>query len=347
MISNKLFKKFCKERNIKNSTSKGYASSIKHFTSFNNKPIEKLIKEALTEEEKNIPQKDRKIKKILIKYRNHLLESNMSTNTAKTYFTRIKTFYSHFEVEIPKLPTPKYNKEYETSYFDLPTKEHIKQALNISTSEMKAVILFMSSSGTSKKETLSLTINDFIKATSSYHNEDSIEQVISKLDKKDNIIPTFYLKRVKTDKYYHTFCSPEATIAIIEYLKTRPNLKKQDKLFDLTNSLLMTRFQAINDHMDWGFKGKYRFFRSHTLRKFHASNIGLSAENVDALQGRSKSQVHEAYIKTNPKKLKELYIKAMKNVMINNPEDMDEKPIKQEISININIFLAGKEYNIL
>ena len=30
--------------------------------------------------------------------------------------------------------------------------------------------------------------------------------------------------------------------------------------------------------MKWGFKGKYRFFRSHTLRKFHASNIGLSAE---------------------------------------------------------------------
>ena len=69
--------------------------------------------------------------------------------------------------------------------------------------------------------------------------------------------------------------------------------------------------------MNWGFKGKYRFFRSHTLRKFHASNIGLSSEYIDILQGRSKNKVHDTYIKTNPQKLKEIYISVMENVMIN------------------------------
>ena len=96
--------------------------------------------------------------------------------------------------------------------------------------------------------------------------------------------------------------------------------------------------------MKWGFKGKYRFFRSHTLRKFNASNIGLSAEYVDALQGRSKNEIHETYIKTNPTKLKEIYMSVMKNVLIfENGEDMVKK---QEFNIIINVFLSGKEYNI-
>ena len=114
-------------------------------------------------------------------------------------------------------------------------------------------------------------------------------------------------------------------------------------MFDFTNSSLVNRFQDINDDMGWGFKGKFRFFRTHTLRKFHASNIGLSVEYIDSLQGRSKNEIHERYVKTNPEKLKKIYISAMKNVMI----QMNEEKIKnEEFTIVINVFLSGKEYNI-
>ena len=63
----------------------------------------------------------------------------------------------------------------------------------------------------------------------------------------------------------------------------------------------------MNDKLNMGFVGRYRFFRSHALRKFHASNIGLSADIVDELQGRAKTKVHEAYIKTNPEAEGDLY----------------------------------------
>ena len=245
----------------------------------------------------------------------------------------------------PHLPQAKYDKIYETNYLDLPTREHIHESLLISSIDLKAVILFMSSSGTAKAETLSLTVEHFIQGTQEYHHGGSIKFILETLDKKTNVVPTFYLKRIKTDKYYYTFCSPEASLAIVKYLKTRENLKLEDKLFDFTSSLLLTRFQEINDKMEWGFKGKYRFFRSHTLRKFHASNIGLSAEYIDSLQGRSKNEVHETYIKTNPKKLKEIYKSAMKNVMIYENKGPEIK--KQEFNIIINVFLSGKEYNII
>lgn len=267
----------------------------------------------------------------------------MSSNSVKTYFSKIKTFYRHFEVEIPSLPIMKYEKSYESSYLDLPTKRHIAQVVDSVSIDFKALVLFMVSSGTAKAETLSLTVADFIDATYEYHNGGSIENVLDSLSKMDNIVPTFYLKRIKTDKYYYTFCSPEATDYIVRYLQIRPNLSLNDKLFDFTNAALLSKFQKVNDDMGWGFKGRYRFFRSHTLRKFHASNIGLTAEYIDALQGRSKNAVHEAYIKTNPQKLKSLYEKVMDNVIIFKKEN---SKVMEEFHITINVFLSDKDYRI-
>ena len=343
-MNSKLFKNFCKERNIKKSTINGYESALNLYEKFHNESIENLFKEARYEENKRIPLKDRKIKKRLVDFRIFLIESDLAPSTSRTYFAKVKSFYQHFEVELPRLQQAKYDKIYETNYLDLPTKRHIYEAVEISSIDMKAVILFMASSGTAKAETLSMTVEDFINATNDYHNGGTLEYILDTLTKKDNIIPTFYLKRIKTDKYYYTFCSPEASEYIVKYLKTRQNLKLTDQLFEFTSSSLINHFQEINDNMNWGFKGKYRFFRTHTLRKFHASNIGLSAEYVDALQGRSKNEVHETYIKTNPKRLKEIYVKTVKNVMIF--EDKKEE-VTQEFTIVINVFLSGKEYNII
>lgn len=90
-------------------------------------------------------------------------------------------------------------------------------------------------------------------------------------------------------------------------------------------------------------RGVFVFFRSHSLRKFHASNIGLSAEYVDALQGRSKSIIHQTYIKTNPQKLKEMYESVMGNVLIN---ASSKSEVHQEFTIVVNVFMSGKQLNI-
>lgn len=344
MYYSKFFNKFIRERNVRDSTVTGYLSSIKKYESFHRKSIDDLINEALEEEGNNVPLKSRKLKGRLLRYRTHLLKSNLSQNTVRSYFTKIKTFYEHFEIEIPHLPQAKYAREYETNYLDLPSKDHIRMALDISTLDLQAVILFMSSSGTAKAETLSLSVKDFILATRDYHTNGPLNEILNQLNKKENVIPTFYLKRIKTDKYYYTFCSSEASQCIVKYLLTRQDLKLEDKLFDFTYSTLLARFQEINDYYNWGFKGKYRFFRSHTLRKFHASNIGLSAEYIDALQGRSKNEIHSTYIKTNPDKLKEIYLSVMGNVLINKSKP---KEVTQEFTIVINVFLSGKEYNIM
>ena len=346
MKNNKILLKFCKDRNIKDSTKKGYISTLKKYTAFHNMTVEELLNEAYTDEEKRIILKNRKIKNRLLDYRTYLMSLEMSHNTVKTYFSKLITFYLHFEIEIPKLPDLKYNKNYETNYFDLPTKTHIQEAINHVPLGFQALILFMSSSGTAKAETLSLTVNDFIKGTSDYYKSSNIEDILNELDSREDIIPTLYLKRIKTDKYYYTFCSTEASKYIVKFLKSRKNITLNDKLFPYSSSSVITKFQEINDKMNWGFKGNYRFFRSHTLRKFHASNIKLGVEYVDALQGRSKNTVHEAYIKTNPKELKEIYKKSMPNIFILEKEKKNKEKKKEDIHITINIFLSDTSYNI-
>ena len=342
-MKNKNLKQFSHARNIKKSTLKGYESSLNKYVKFNEMTIEELVEEAQNEEKRKIPLKNRTLKKRLIDFRNYLLNSDLSTKTAKTYFSKIKAYYRHYEIEIPILPKVSYDKPYETNYLDLPKHSDIKKAIDASSPLMKAIILFMISSGTAKAETLSLTIDNFIKATEEYHSGGTVENILNELENK-NIVPTFYLKRIKTNKYYYTFCTDEATQFIIKYLRTRNNLKVEDKLFDITDSSLSLKFRQINDSIGWGFKGKYRFFRPHTLRKFNASNIGLSREYVDLIQGRGKDELYTAYIKTNPQKLKTIYKSAMHNVEI---YKKDSTIKKEEFTIVINVFLSGKEYNII
>lgn len=68
----------------------------------------------------------------------------------------------------------------------------------------------------------------------------------------------------------------------------------------------------INQELKLGKVGTYNRFRSHMLRKFHASTLynaknGLTLEEIDSLQGRGKNTVHSAYFMENPKILKQKY----------------------------------------
>ena len=335
-----LIKKYSNDKNIKESTMEGYTSAIRKYERFHNKNIEDLLAEAKSEE--TLPLNKRKIKRQLISFRKYLIASDLSSRSAKTYFSKIKTFYRFHDIEIPYIPNVKYNPDYQTNYNDLPTREHIKKAVEISEVGLQAMILFMASSGTAKAETLSLTVKDFIKATDSYHNSGSIAEVLDALENKC-VIPAFYLKRIKTDKYYYTFCTPEAAAYIIKYLKSRPNLKKSSKLFNYSSSAVTAKFREINDSNNWGFRGRYRFFRPHALRKFHASNISLSPDSVDELQGRGKSEVHDAYIKTRPEELEKKYRSKMCNVEILKSKETHKD---DEFNIYINVFVGDRTINI-
>ena len=55
----------------------------------------------------------------------------------RTYFSRIKTFYRHFEIELPYLNDIKFDEEYLSSYFDLPTRGDIRKVCSISSNAFR------------------------------------------------------------------------------------------------------------------------------------------------------------------------------------------------------------------
>lgn len=309
-----LLNDFVKTRNLSSRTKHGYKDSLKKYTSFHNVSFVNLLNEADQDEDDGIRWKNRKLKQRLIHFRIFLYE-NFMIATAKVHFQRILTLYRHFEIEIHELPkiSVKSCKQYKPITFeDLPTKEIIRNAVELSNPVMRAIILFMSSSGCARRETLNLTIQDFIDASYEYHRKKDIKEALLILKELDDVIPTFRIRRQKTNKFYFTFCSPDASKEIVNYLLNNRKLDSKDKLFKINLDYLNNNFGKINDELGLGKAGAYNRFRSHMLRKFHASTLynaenGLSLEEIDALQGRKKDDTHSSYFMENPQNLKLKY----------------------------------------
>lgn len=323
MNDQELIEEFAKARNIKARTLLGYKHVFNTYKEYTGKQLTELLKEAEKEEEQGIRWKHRTIKKRLIGYRNYL-QDKYCVSTVKLNFSRLLTFYRHHEIEIHDLPsfnTKNARESTPLNFKDLPDKDIIKHALKIATPIMRAIILFISSSGCARRETLNLTIGDFIEATKDYHNSNNIYEVIDLLKDEHDVIPTFTLKRQKTGNHYITFCSPEATSEIINYLLSiNKPLKNEEGLFKINLYYFNREFSRLNDLLKLGKRGNYNRFRSHMLRKFHASqlyNDGMSLEDVDSLQGRGKDSTHSSYFMDDPEKLREKYIEHLNAVTIN------------------------------
>lgn len=321
-----LLEYFAKTRRIQPITLDSYKIFTKQYAELNGMTMCELIQEAEEEEEQGIRWAKRTLRKRLLEYRSFLYD-NYSLATAKARFSKMKAFYKHFAIEIHDFPMiADINTEKSHMRFqDLPTKSIIKKALKIAKPVMRCIILFMSSSGSAKAETRSLTIQSFINAINneiySYCDSDDIYEIIRKLQGRKDIVPLFTLKRIKTNKSYYTFCSPEATMEILDYLATREKLKPEDPLFDISYQLFSTAFEEINDKLGLGrLENGRRRFTSHMLRKYHASQLyaaKVPMEIVDTLQGRGKDQTHSSYFYENPLSLKEVYVEHVSCLVIN------------------------------
>lgn len=337
-----------------------YIRSVNQYSKFHKMTMEELINEA--ESEENKPWKKRKLKRRLLTFRHHLIEK-YKKNTVSTYFTQVVAVYKYFEIEIGELTKPNqrsFNIPGEVTFDELPTHKEISQVLHVAPLWFQATILFMTSSGCARKETIEMTIGQFKKATQPYHNKTDIIEALNVLKDTENVIPTFKLKREKTNKYYYTFCSPEAVNKIVEYLLTdrteilkdgtlkRIKLSDEDKLFDKAENYLPVAFYRYNELFNFGEASDgFNRFRSHMMRKFHSNHLkkaGMSESDIDALQGRTKSSTRAAYFLDDPNILMKKYIEhfqcllielQVNNIDLKSPEfiELEKKLIKKETEV--------------
>lgn len=324
MKNNALLKNLFITFNHSEGTKRAYVYALEKYATFFEMELDELLREAEREESEGIKWKHRKIKFRLLEFRQYLLE-NYALNTVKSVMINVIKFYKFYDVEIyelPKINEKSIQKPQPIYFSDLPDKKIIRDALDIANPVMKALILFICSSGCARAECLSLTIQDYIDALSEYipNKNMSIFEVIDLIDDDETIIPTFNIRRKKTNKYYTTYCSPEAVKAINAHILSRTDtVTNESKLFKIAVNYLTVSFEKINDDLGLGKIGPYNRFRSHMLRKFHASalyNDGMSLDDVNDLQGKAKNKTDQAYFMINPEDLKYTYIEHLPAVTI-------------------------------
>lgn len=330
-----ILNKFMAEKKLASSSKNTYKAAVKMYESIIGKSLDELIEEADREEEEGIRWKKRSLKNYLVTFRNYLY-ANKSENTARRYFSCIKTIYFHFEIEIHKLPSfnsKQIRKTYVMDFDDLLKKEQLIDAYYEANNLFKCLILFGISSGMSKIDMLNLTVKDWLCANEKYINVTNSDEIVYKLMELKNkeVIPCFKGNRQKTDSKYITFCSPEAAEHINQYLIGRDatlreehntSLQLTDKVFDVTPEHVSYTFTKINNKLNLGKVGECGRFRCHMLRKFHAStlhnctNVVWTVEEIDTLQGRSMDMTHQAYFKNSREKLYEKYVECVDELML-------------------------------
>ena len=336
------------ERNSSKSTQVTYSRSCRYYEAMTGHTIKECLDIADDEEYNNIRWKNTQTRKWILEYREWCYE-NYNVSTAQLYLTAILTIYRHFEITIPPLPyfskkglrrTPPIN------YNDLPDRELLSECLQVGTPLTRAIILFMSSSGMSRIDVLNLTIDDYLEATSDYHDhQDSVKYAIKDMLEED-IIPTFNLRRQKTGQEYITFCSHEATKSINTYLLTRTEILTRDRpLFKINERYINMIFERLSGYFVLEkMPNGYNRLTPHMLRRYHATQLaesGMSTDHINMLQGRVVQGVaHQSYIRIKPDHLKDEYIKALPYLVI---EDVNKYRTQTQILTEENKQLKQKQ----
>ena len=322
--------KVCEELfpNSSENTKKAYTTTIRKYESFHKISMENLIREALEEQENNVPEHQLSIYNRIMDFQSYLID-NYVHSTIKHDITRIKTIYKRSRVRLPYFPPldPKNCKHNDfIDYYEVITKDEIKLALPYLTDNLQARVMLMATGGYSLNETDTMTVRKFLDELYPYHHEKDPNLAMRILAAQDNIVWVSKMVRVKTQKPYYGFCNPETTQAIAKSWVDK--VKDIDaKLFRQTKQWVTRQMGGVNDALGFGKAGGFRRFTPHPLRRFNATNLNgaslsyeeeMQIRNIDELQGRGMTDTQSRYIKTNPLKQKLLYVKVMNNVSLYN-----------------------------
>lgn len=316
MNTEEIIQEIVEIKNLSKGRKRTYQIVLKQYEQCHGMTIQELINEAEEDEDNAIPLRRRRIKQRILKYRQSQQEQNLQHSSINTKIQLIKALYNYYELQLPRIPQIKITQTEQIT--DIPTKKHIQQALNNTTNPChKAIITLQASSGCARTELLNLTIQDFIQATKEYHHSQDIRQVLQELQYQHKIIPTFHIHRQKTNIQYYTFCSPEATQYIIQYLQQRQfkeELTPNTPLFHLKRGSYIAMYRHINDKNRFGRLKTRIFFHSHAMRKYFATTLlknQVDSLSVHFLLGHHIDDVTDAYMKADPRALKLTYMNVV------------------------------------
>ena len=314
--NSKIFKEFKEDKNAAENTIKSYIDSLTWYCYFCKMTPDQLIDEAKQEQKDKIELSERKLRSKIIKFKPFLSKQEFTRYTIKTRIKNVKAFYSFFGVTIPDIPIQPLKHEDELTFNDLPTIDHIRQAIESTANPKHRLMIMISCSmGLGSAEIRLITRRDYFLATKEFHKKSNLDEALVAMDGRKDIFPLFKLRRKKTGMTFFSCCTPETNQFFIEYLKTTDNSNLDEPIIKLSDNGFNNVYKKINDKFNWGMTGKSRFFASHKLRKFHSSTID-DERLANHLQGRKTDPITDTYYKQNPEKAREKYKKHVNQLTV-------------------------------
>lgn len=346
-----IYSEWFTKKNLAKGTRGTYRVSAEDFKKFVGLSLSEIIDKAEEEEESGIRLRKRSVNKYLIGYKAYLEEKNYAPGTLNNKMAAILSLFQAFDIQVPKINLPKGDISLEKNFKKPPTRKQIQTMISVANARDRALIYFLALTGTASNEARNLTVKNFLDAAG-----EAIGKKISDLDKlfeyEDEILKeilTLTMVRQKVNYRYQTFIPPEASHAIISYLKERKfNRNPNRHIKDIDGHLFITN---TGDPMSRtgvgtaikrvgklaGFEsesGSFCFWRPHSLRKYFISAISNHLGDhilADYLVGHKISNVRRAYWIMEPEVLKERYLIALPYLSIDgiNVIDIETKEVRK------------------
>ena len=338
ILDDQVFKNFLENRDIDNkNTIIQYERRIRSYCNFTEKTATELVDEAVEEQDNGVKYSDRKVNKYLKDLIDKFTKEGKSENTIKAFYDTIKALYHDNDIELQKIEFT-FNKDVQNPLEELPTKEHIREAVKYCNLRDKAIILLQFSSGLGPAEVRNLTYGQFfiaIKEYITFNNDEvyDIDKIYRQIKNKYNIIGIWDSTRLVTDFDYLTFNSSESNKAIIDYLLERNNknpITSSDEPLFLANGnkigehALSAIYRRINKRAGLGIRNdKWNFLTSKIPREmFRRALLESDVEYlaIELMLGRKIDEIKYAYYKNSPQILKKEYLKGLKKISLEEVE---------------------------
>jgi integrase len=322
LASDRIIKTWLSTIKASQETRNSYLQSMHFYTDFFNMTPEQLLEEAENEQDNIRKMRNRLIVQHILSFR-EFQESKVAPTTSKTRLAAVYSFYKNYDINLPILPKSDRKARPALKRREIPKKEEIREILKFADSMEKAIMLVGCSSGLSAVDITNLKIGDF------YQGYDH-----------DTEVTTFHIIRQKTGIEFYTFLTPEASRAVLEYLKWRNNYNeitkvvsedgylfikkyilpeylqtKDESLRKLNKKAIIERYSDLNKLAGTNTAYKeYNRIRSHTMRKYFNStliNNGCNPYQTDLWMGHDLGESKGAYIVPQLEEQKKLYTQYM------------------------------------
>lgn len=344
------------KKDLAESTRPIYKIAAEDYKEFIGKTLSELIDEAEQDEELGLRIRKRNINRYLLGFKSNLEEKGYAPGTLNNKMAAIISFYQAFDIQIPDIRLPKGDICLDKNFKRPPTKKQIQKMINVANARDRALIYLLALSGMGGQEARNLTVGKFLESASEAIGTElnTIDDLFDYEDRVLEEIITLNIVRQKVKYRYQTFIPPEASRAIIAYLKEREyNRNERRHINSLDDPLFVTN---KGDPMSRtgvgtairrvgqlsGFKSAewtYCFWRPHGLRKYFVTTIIDKVKNqvlADYLVGHKIDPVRRAYWITSSEELKKNYTEALRYLSIDEiaVKDFQSKEFKDLMDKN-------------